>query len=85
MKKCSYGYSFEFQPYKGYDKFEYDVLLNDGKILLSCYPNGGRFNSLNEDLIVDEIEVSQIRYTHKPIWGITKPVNPYPFKSEDDE
>jgi hypothetical protein len=41
------NYSDNWQPYiNDYDKFEYDVKLNDGTIVENCYPNGGKFNSI---------------------------------------
>jgi hypothetical protein len=85
MKNCSYGYSFEFKPYLGYDKFEYDILLKDGTTMFSCYPNAGFFTSIHKDTVnkkVEYTEIDKIRFTHFPIWNITKPINPYPYKSK---
>lgn len=37
------GYSDEWQPYIGYDKREYDIMLHDGVIVNTVYPNAGMF------------------------------------------
>jgi hypothetical protein len=73
------NYSDEWQPYiNDYDKFEYDVKLKDGTIVENCYPNGGNFNSvsdLHNDQSFDESEVSEIRFSQKPRYGINEEVS----------
>lgn len=77
--KNNCNYSDYWQPYIGdYDKFEYDVKLKDGTIVENCYPNGGKFNSisdLHEGQCFDEIEVSEIRFSEKPRYGINEEVS----------
>lgn len=46
------GYTTEWQTYRhkeGYDKLEYDIMLKDGTIITSCYPNAGYFNPMGKD------------------------------------
>lgn len=75
------NYSDEWQPYiNDYDKFEYDVKLKDGTIVENCYPNGGKFNSmsdLHDGQCFDEMEVSEIRFSEKPRYGINGEVSKY--------
>lgn len=74
MKKNTCGYSYEWQPYKmDYDKFEYDIKLKDGRIIEGCYPNAGKFAPLDEETDYPENEIAEIRFTHNPKWGISKP------------
>ena len=71
--KNTCNYSDHWQPYiKDYDKFEYDIMLSDERIVENCYPNAGEFNSLSsiydgqrfhEDLVVG------IRFSNNPkLW-----------------
>lgn len=73
------NYSENWQPYiNDYDKFEYDVKLKDGTIVENCYPNGGKFNSisdLHDGQCFDEIEVSEIRFSQNPRFGINEDVS----------
>jgi len=73
------NYSDEWQPYlKDYDKFEYDIRLKDGTIIENCYPNGGKFNSisdLHDGKSFDENDVSEIRFSENPRYGINSRVS----------
>lgn len=74
---CSY--SDNWQPYIGdYDKFEYDIKLNNGTIVENCYPNGGKFNSISDEhdgLDFDESLVSEIRFSQRPRFMINDDVS----------
>jgi hypothetical protein len=76
------NYSDEWQPYiNDYDKFEYDVKLKDGTIVENCYPNGGKFNSISDlhnDTSFEGSEISEIRFSEKPRYGINGEVSKYP-------
>lgn len=63
------GYSDEWQPYKGdYDKFEYDIKLADGSVVVNCYPNAGTFTPLqDQENIVNEKDVTEIRFSEAPV------------------
>ena len=48
INENSCGYSTEWQEYRNcYDKNEYDIRLKDGRVRTNCYPNGGRFFSID--------------------------------------
>jgi len=76
------NYSDNWQPYiNDYDKFEYDIRLKDGTIVENCYPNGGKFNSISDlhnGQLFDESEVSEIRFSERPRFGINESVSAYP-------
>lgn len=42
-----YGIWFEYQPHRFRYKMMYDVMLNDGSVVQSCYPNGITFSCFN--------------------------------------
>lgn len=77
--KNNCGYSDEWSPYNGdYDKFEYDIKLNDGTIVENCYPNARKFNSISDshqDQSFSEEIVSEIRFSAKPRFGINEKVS----------
>jgi hypothetical protein len=79
MKKNTCKYSDTFQPYNGgYNKYEYDIKLKSGKVILNCYPNSGIFHSvgvLSDDLIVKEEKVQEIRFSNEPILCINDGVS----------
>ena len=67
-------YSTEWQSYKvdeGYDKMECDIMLKDGTIVVSCYPNADMFLPFGKNPIRsqtrtgawDSSEVDKIRIT----------------------
>lgn len=70
MKENTCGYSDEWQPYiNDYDKYEYDIKLQDGTVIENCYPNGGLFNShsdVNSGEDFNETEVAEIRFSQNP-------------------
>jgi hypothetical protein len=74
MRENTNNYSDEWQPYTGdYDKFEYDVKLEDGTIVENCYPNGGKFNSISDEYDAqsfDESLVKEIRFSQSPRYGL---------------
>lgn len=53
-------------PYDDYEKAECDVKLRDGSVVLHCWPNAGKFNTLcaPDPLSIPEEEVVEIRYRH---------------------
>ena len=73
------NYSDNWQTYVGdYDKFEYDVKLENGTIVENCYPNGGKFNSisdLHESQSFDEKDVVEIRFSQSPRFAINDEVS----------
>ena len=68
------NYSHEWQPYiNDYDKYEYDVRLNDGTIVENCYPNAGYFNSISDTHDGQKFsgkDVAEIRFSKNPKFGI---------------
>lgn len=72
-------YSDNWQKYKGeYEKYEYDIELNDGTIVPNCYPNGGVFDSINphfNNREFDESVIRKIRYSQEPIHCINDKVS----------
>lgn len=76
------NYSDEWQPYIGdYDKFEYDIRLKDGTIVENCCPNAGKFNSISDEhdqMQFDEADVSFIRFSEKPRFGLNSKVSQRP-------
>jgi hypothetical protein len=74
MKENTNNYSDEWQPYTGdYDKFEYDIKLEDGTIVENCYPNGGKFNSISDEhdaQSFDESLIKEIRFSQSPRYGL---------------
>lgn len=64
------NYSDEWQPYIGYDKFEYDIKLIDGTILENCYPNAGEFEDLRTRKTASESEVIGIRFSQNPVTAL---------------
>ena len=67
-------YTLEWGSYdlnKGCDKMEYDIILKDGTLVVSCYPNAGYFLPLGKNPIRSkertgawkETEVNKIRIT----------------------
>ena len=79
MKKNTCKYSDTFQAYNGgYDKYEYDIRLKSGKVILNCYPNSGKFNfigGLYSGLSVKEQEVQEIRFSNEPVLCINGQVS----------
>lgn len=73
------AYSDEWMPYNGdYDKFEYDIKLNDGTIVENCYPNARKFNSISDlhnGQSFSEEEISEIRFSQNPRFGINEGVS----------
>lgn len=65
--KSEFSYSKEWQPYLGYDKFEYDVRDSNGLVYLNCYPNAGIFESFDSGETINEENVAEIRYSVEPI------------------
>ncbi|MDQ5929995.1 MAG: hypothetical protein QG594_1778 [Bacteroidota bacterium] len=72
-------YSDEWQPYIGdYDKFEYDIKLQDGTVVENCYPNGGKFNSISDEherQSFDEKDVAEIRFSQRPRFMLNESVS----------
>lgn len=76
------NYSDNWQPYIGdYDKFEYDVKLEDGTIVENCYPNARKFNSisdLHDSQSFEESRVVEIRFSQSPRYGMNGKVSNAP-------
>ena len=75
-------YSDNWEAYQGeYWKREYDIKLKDGTIVENCYPNGGKFNSISDEhnqQDFDEKDVVEIRFSHRPRYGINGKVSSIP-------
>jgi len=69
-------YTNEWQEYDheyGYDKQEYDIELNTGKIIKNCYPNAGKFMSFHpktENKSYFESKVVKIRLSKNQLLDI---------------
>jgi hypothetical protein len=63
-------YSYNWQPYNGYDKFEYDLVLKSGTIVENCFAETkGVFTSYSdyhEDMEFNEDEIAEIRFSANP-------------------
>lgn len=80
--KNTCNYSDKWQQYIGdYDKFEYDIVLKDGTLVENCYPNAGKFNSISDEhneMQFNESDVSFIRFSEKPRFGLNGGVSERP-------
>lgn len=68
-------YTKEWQNYDhdyGYDKQEYDIQLKNGRVILNCYPNAGKFNSFNDYTKGEyqEKNIHHIRLSENPVLDI---------------
>lgn len=75
MKENTHDYSYEWKPYIGYDKFEYDIKLKSGKIITNCYPNTGIFNSYSDEhygFSFKEEEIEEIKFSDLARLGINE-------------
>jgi hypothetical protein len=61
------GYSDEWQVYRGYEKFEYDIQMKSGELIENCYPNDGIFCSLRTNDRYREEYIDYIRFANNPL------------------
>lgn len=84
------NYSDQWQSYIGdYDKFEYDILLQDGTIVENCYPNADKFHSISDAHRGQHFhtkDIVEIRFSQVPRWGINEGVSSAPqYKWLDEQ
>lgn len=79
MKENTCNYSDNWQSYIGdYDKYEYDIKCHDGTIYENCYPNSGKFSPIdNQNLSIEESQVSEIRFSNNPKMMLNESVSQY--------
>lgn len=83
-----YGLWFEYQPHRFRYKMMYDVMLNDGSIIQSCYPNGITFSCFNHKQELSVMAKSFLERNHGEIKdSCVKAIRlrPIPTKDEEDE
>lgn len=83
-----YGIWFEYQPHRFRYKMMYDVMLNDGSIIQSCYPNGITFSCFNHKQELSVMAKSFLERNHGEIKdSCVKAIRlrPIPTKDEEDE
>lgn len=61
------GYSDDWQPYRGYEKYEYDIKLFTDEVVENCYPNAGEFTPFSSNRGYDESRVIEIRFSNRPV------------------
>lgn len=83
-----YGIWFEYQPHRFRYKMMYDIMLNDGSIIQSCYPNGITFSCFNHKQELSVMAKSFLERNHGEIKdSCVKAIRlrPIPTKDEEDE
>lgn len=56
----------EWSPYPGdYEKYQYDIRLNDGKEYFNCWPNAGKFWALRDNIQLQGEQVKEFRISAK--------------------
>lgn len=63
------GYE-EYDPKEGYEKKEYDIILNDGREIIWTWPNAGKFIWLQDG--ETEFPEAEVAYVRPSIKGYSK-------------